>query len=351
MTNNSCGPGNTSISSIPSFCIHIEDRILALWFAVMIVLCVLAATFNVILLVILCRVKKHRSGTGLLIAHLLVTGILMSAHYLVHALLVYANDAWHITRHVHTCTVVHYLLTGTMYANSWTEAALGVNRFIATTCPHRYKSWTGRNITLAMIGLCWAIAFGTVLPMCFGRLGRFYASPWGQCTLQTTSTAGTWIMSVNTYVPYVSVSIAVTAVVGQILVRRFTQRYHTAVDPMPAPRILRQKHQQRVHNKRQLRVAGMLLLSFLFTVLCNLPLPVMVGQYYKVYMGNPLFRLWLRVGFLLQYLGTPLIFLVCNRDYRRSFTQIRKRRITPNDPSEFVEPRMPVHLSPLDTPV
>ncbi|OWA54434.1 hypothetical protein BV898_18838 [Hypsibius exemplaris] len=68
---------------------------LKLWFAVFISICMLGVLNNILLLIIISGTKKLRSGTGILILHLLVACLLMCViHYPILGILIYGNNYW-----------------------------------------------------------------------------------------------------------------------------------------------------------------------------------------------------------------------------------------------------------------
>ncbi|OQV12181.1 hypothetical protein BV898_13523 [Hypsibius exemplaris] len=77
--------------------------------------------------------------------------------------------------------------------------------------------------------------------------------------------------------------------------------------------------------QRRLQMAKMLLLTFAWTVLCNVPYFVLVGQFGWVLNADPISGLWQQVLSTSQYAFTPCILLLSNVEYRSRLLQILRR--------------------------
>ena len=74
----------------------------------------------------------------------------------------------------------------------------------------------------------------------------------------------------------------------------------------PAPVVVDKVGQQQIMFRRQVKVAGMLLLVFLFNFIITLPMSLLNTFYFEAYTRLPLLRLWIRVLVMIQYSFTPV---------------------------------------------
>lgn len=286
------------------------ECLLTSWLSVMLVITVCGTVSNTVLLIIIGRSKRLRSGTGFLIFHLLATGLLMCGiHYPIHIVLVYGSNYW-FTLPANICSYVYYLLIVTKYANNWFEAWLGVNRFVAAVCPLFYSNLTTPKFAVFIVAFSWLFSALTVLPYCMNYLGVFTVSLLGQCVMRSTSVTGIALQSFNSYAPYAVVCFATVAIVGKTLLRKWHARVPQAAPVIPAPVGLRWRKPilQRLLFHRRTNPARMLFLSFVFCVLCNLPTSVMTSISFSAAFSSyvPLLRIYLHVCLLSQYAFTPV---------------------------------------------
>ncbi|OQV13080.1 hypothetical protein BV898_12621 [Hypsibius exemplaris] len=122
----------------------------------------------------MARSKRLRVGTGFLIFHLVLTGLVMCLiHYPIHIFLVYGSNYWFKVPDV---CYIYYFLVVTKYTNAWFEAWLGINRFFAAILPSYYPALTTRRFSILMVTSSWLVSAITMLPFCWKRLGLFTLS-------------------------------------------------------------------------------------------------------------------------------------------------------------------------------
>ncbi|OWA49924.1 hypothetical protein BV898_14458 [Hypsibius exemplaris] len=271
----------------------VPKETLIAWAAVMLILCLFGVIFNAILIGVIAASRRLRQGTGVLILNLIITCFLMCGiHYPLHTLLVMGRNFWAFSPE-QSCIAAHYLLNVTNFTYNWADASLGINRVIATIFPGYYHAWTSRRVGWITIVLCWGISAGTNLPFCFGRWNGWYSvSNLGQCGMTIRGSSAVWVMSANTYVPYGIVTFATVVVVGKLLLRWLGQTVGQAA-------------QQALLFRRRLNLAKTLLLSFLFSLLCSIPLPIVSGFYPWAYGMVPSLSLWFRVLMVSQSVFSP----------------------------------------------
>ncbi|OQV22756.1 hypothetical protein BV898_03193 [Hypsibius exemplaris] len=318
-------------NSSPSPNTHERDG-LTLWFAVMLSISSIGILCNALLITVIARSQKLRSGTGFLILNLSFTCIAMcTLNYPVHVILVYGHHFW-FTPHPNACTLAHYFTVMTTYANNWSEACLGVNRFVATILPHQYRTFTMWQACLSMGIFTWLIGALSLIPFCTREVGYFTTSSQGQCGLLATTKLGTWLVSFNSYAPYVVVGTAVLSILSKMARRKVRS---VGVEPVVTcekrSRTTDNARQQKLMYRRQINIAGMLLLCFIFNIATTLPMSLLNTFYYELYNRIPLLRLWMRIFVLIQYSFTPMIFFGCNKDYRQGLRNLTGHRAARNN--------------------
>ncbi|OWA52611.1 hypothetical protein BV898_17059 [Hypsibius exemplaris] len=291
---------NISENNQTAWRFHSERSSLTVWFATFVAFSLFGILTNGILFSVIIRSRALRSGAGLLILHVLANGFVENAvHNPIHGILIYGDNVWFVRPHG-ICTYVHVLMGFTQFANNWAEASLAVNRLVAVIFPFAYKVWSTRKVTGMMIVLSWLISVASYLPNCFGVGGQFYATEQGQCTVQIFNKFGSFLVAVAVYVPYGIVGIITVFLFLFMYVRGFGGYRGRGAPWRPGS-------QQDVLYRRRLTVTNMLLMSFLFDVMCAVPLPIFLASFPSVYAGNPLLRLWLRSCLALQYPITPVM--------------------------------------------
>ncbi|OQV25509.1 hypothetical protein BV898_00449 [Hypsibius exemplaris] len=274
------------------------------WSAVLLATSVFGVISNGVLLGVIGRSRTLRSGTGILISHVVVAQLLMCAvHFPVHVFLVYGKNFWSITYPAHTCTYAYFPNLATVFAIGWSEATLAVNRLIATVCPYHYPTWTTRRVGFAMVAACWVISCGTLLPFCFGVGGVFGSSSLGQCAaLKSSFITYSVIFSVNAYAPYTIVGVIAVTIICKVCAKKLAKKYTVAPDVTDPPVGLR----TRALFRQRLNLAGMLFVSFLFSVVCSQPVALSNTLFPAYQKSDPLFSLWLVLARLIQYSLSPV---------------------------------------------
>ncbi|OQV24149.1 hypothetical protein BV898_02099 [Hypsibius exemplaris] len=133
-----------------------------------------------------------------------------------------------------------------------------------------------------------------------------------------TNFLGNFLLGFNAFTSYVIVGIVVLAVLGKIIWRRFAADRSSAVQVVAAneenieAEQPQETPQQRKAYMKQLRMAVILLASFIFCALCNLPRSV-ASSYFSQYTSHmPVLLLWLRliVGIQFAFLPTPCSIMI-----------------------------------------
>ncbi|OWA52610.1 hypothetical protein BV898_17058 [Hypsibius exemplaris] len=312
---NTSALNNSTLYNVSS----VERSSLRVWFATFLAFSIVGIFTNGLLFLVIIRSQTLGSGAGVLILHVITNCFITCAvHNPIHCILIYGDHVW-FARPRDICKYVHFLLGLTQFANNWAEASLAVNRLVAMIFPFAYKTWSTRKVG-----------------------GKFYATEKGQCTIQIFGKLGGILTVVAIYVAYGIVGVIAVVVFLVMYVRSFRGHHGDSVQ-RPGPR------QVIVHQRRRI-VTKMLLISFLFDVMCmyvmcTIPQPMILASLPAIYADNPLLRLWLRSCLVLQFPTTPVILFACNDDYRSHLWRWMRsmktcfrlkgsnQRVTPKDPT------------------
>ncbi|OQV11476.1 hypothetical protein BV898_14205 [Hypsibius exemplaris] len=312
--------GNRTLVTSLALSSELSRLAVQIWASVILLISFAGIICNAFLFLVIARSKRLRAGTGFLILNLVFACLLASTvNYPLHALMVVGKTFW-FPLPGSVCNYTHYIMSITAYANNWFEAFLGINRFVATVCPHGFRSWTSARVCLVISIFCWTFGAVTTLPFCFGMGAQFLVSDFGQCRGLVTSSLGVALLSLNTYLPYGIVAIAIVPVLSKLFALQLA-KWRSRMIARPEA-IFGETSQQRALLRRRLTVARMLLLSFLFCLACNLPLSIASSFFTEAYGRIPLLSLWLRVFLVFQYAATPVIFFACNDDYRHNLRRL-----------------------------
>ncbi|OWA52605.1 hypothetical protein BV898_17053 [Hypsibius exemplaris] len=283
---------------LPETALNLKRSALTAWFAPFFAFSLLGILTNGILFTVIIRSRTLRSGAGVLILHVIANCFITSAiHNPIHGILVYGDNFW-FARPRDICKYVHFLMGFTQFANNWAEASLAVNRLVAVVFPFAYKAWSTRKVTGIMIIICWFISTACLIPYLFEVGGKFYSTAQGQCTIEISDKLGGILTIIAVYLPYGIVGLISVLVVSVMYVRALRGRSQDRT-PLPGTR-------QAVIYRKRLIVTKMLLVSFLFDVMCTVPNPIILASFPTLYASSPLLRLWLRSCLALQFPVTPV---------------------------------------------
>ncbi|OQV12178.1 hypothetical protein BV898_13521 [Hypsibius exemplaris] len=148
----------------------------------------------------------------------------------------------------------------------------------------------------------------------------------GQCGQSITNEAFQRLYVVATYTPHVIAG-------GGSLLIVWKAYFAARVRLNPSVNEWSEKTQRTL--QRRLRMAKMLLLTFAWTMFCNVPYFVIVGQFAWLLDANPISGLWQQVASTSQYAFTPCILLLSNMEYRtrllRILDKVKKRNQVESD--------------------
>ena len=269
---------------------------ITLWFIVTTLISFIGALLLIILLVSSVQQKEHRTGTRILIVHLMLLQLLLLGFtYPVVNIQSYfaVLDGVNITTVTHRplihCPSAMFLLIAGRHAESWASLLLAVNRFAATVFPHLYRKLVTRKALTVMIVVPWCVGLSANVPLWFG-VGLQYVTgrPYSMCTVRETDIYAIGWATIGVYVP-----IAFTGLIyGFLLVRlmlgrnRITNRApQIALELMGRSSVSTVRLQAvRLGNcatvrARQFVLTKMLLWSFFWYAACFLPGPLITAAF------------------------------------------------------------------------
>jgi hypothetical protein len=189
------------------------------------------------------------------------------------------------------CPILLMLHIGTMHAEIWASLLLAINRYIAIALPHYYKKCLSWNSLVTMIVLPWLIGVGNTVPLYFGIGMNFsMVRPYGYCDARVIEVVyGTIWVTIGAYIPMVLMGVVYLTLFIRLAIRRYKmqgQIEHLSGRKKPKSRLKSTK------NERQISMATMLVVSYLWFCLCFLPGPVLATSFHLIYVQDFMLALW-----------------------------------------------------------
>ena len=281
---------------------------LQIWVSVMLTFGFCGGALSYILAAtILCQ-RSLRSGSGILIAHTLLTeGTLLFVSFPL--LTVQTFIARHNPPSVTTCHVVAWIYYVILQATHWTEMLIAVNRFVAVILPHHYRAMTGKRATISMIVACWTICIVNMTLPLFNVAAQIDSNNfWKSCTMRGLKGQGQvflFLVSFNAYIPIGVEGTLYLVMFCVIFSRRAAGKSHSRVDT-GTPQMLASKVAEVQRLERRLRLAKMLFVGFIVPAICSLLTPIMAAAW-PPYVTYPLLHLTLRAVLVVGYAIHPVI--------------------------------------------
>ncbi|OQV22584.1 hypothetical protein BV898_03409 [Hypsibius exemplaris] len=305
---------------------HARQTELIAWGTVTLSLSFLGAVNNLLVLLVTWPDAGSKFGLNLLIFHFVAVNLFMCLMGIPISviLILLKRDGYFIPPNICNFFQAVYGLGATLV--NWSDSMLAVNRCLALFIPHHYRSLTNKAATLAVLIFMWAIGLAGMLPMSFGVGGQLLLSDLGQCgTFPAVGRLGMFLMSLVSYFPF---SVTGTGAL-LILLKMSGMARHRVVSHVGASANNGGAGAVRGRKVilRHLKMAKILLLTFLWSAFCNMPWGVTVVVFPWLYRQNPVEILWLRTCFTCQYGFTPCILLLGNAEWRGKLMRIMKREI------------------------
>ncbi|XP_055356179.1 uncharacterized protein LOC129601408 [Paramacrobiotus metropolitanus] len=307
-------------NSLPAWRTYSNE--LTAWFTIMLIFCILGGFFNTCLFLIIITSQKLRSGSGYLIAHLLLTNAVLCS---VHMLILSVSTYFYAPVNPLSDTFCQHTLLwyyASLDSVNYTSLLIGINRLIAIIFPHHYPHLTTKPVTFSMVLFPWMIGFTLALLVYF-RQGAVFQStpPWGTCGVAPAPETVTY-----TVITHLAATVPITALggvylliflhVGVEIVRR--QRQVVAAEAVKEVR-------KRVVFRRRWRSVRMLFVSYVWYTCCLMPAPIAAGVFAGAYTSQPVLALFLRALLLFGYATIPVVCLSINADYKNRCRMVLSR--------------------------
>ncbi|OWA53947.1 hypothetical protein BV898_18371 [Hypsibius exemplaris] len=300
-----------------------KQRELSAWIATTLIISFFGVLNNILTLRVIWSVKLRKPGVSLLIFHFVAVNLLMCLVTLPTAILVVMGkrDGWFMIAG-NSCSYFAVLYTINVSVVNWSDAGLAANRLVALYLPHRYRAWTRPAVSLAIILCCWLICVVIALPFTLSAGGQgTVRSGLGMCNITPRGRFGDFLLSTHTYVPY-----AISGIGSLLILWKFFSVSRLRNGDVAPYRTGHVVARHRMRTQRRLNMAKIVLLNFLWSVVCAFPGYVINSAFAFLYYKDPVGVLWVRTSAACQYVFTPCIFLLSNPEYQRRLRGLVNRR-------------------------
>ncbi|OWA54011.1 hypothetical protein BV898_18434 [Hypsibius exemplaris] len=275
-------------------------------------LCLVGLVSSVACFIAVLTFPPLKRSTNHLVANLVVINIVLSATvYPVTIVSIIHRQYAELPVKFCDWTVYTFFVLNSLI---WQESLVAVNRFVAIIYPHRYSAFSGKK------GVACTIISGYAIPFCLSLYpltahAPVYVSspPFGSCRYDPRGKGlyAAFNSVLGSYVP-----MALTGVCYFIIfASSFIKRHRTVTVQLPA---LGPPSTQ----ARRFRVAVMLCVSFLWSLLGYLPQPVITAFYKDLYTRYPATFFLARYASLMGVAGSTIIYGFLNRDYRKGMCAV-----------------------------
>ncbi|OQV16131.1 hypothetical protein BV898_09766 [Hypsibius exemplaris] len=195
---------------------------------------------------------------------------------------------------------------------NWTEVCLAFNRLVAICFPHHYAYLKPKKAIVICLLFAWAMAFLAALPATYAWPGRQPLTKAAilSCSILQAGPASQFVTSWETFIPYsIAGLMSITILVKAALMKR--KRHIGDVNSKTDKR-------QMTTHKRRMKLAFMLVASFVWNCICNMPFLIITTGMAYLLKANPSLGLWVRLLRSFQVAISPLVFFMFNVEYRRT---------------------------------
>ncbi|OQV15811.1 hypothetical protein BV898_10063 [Hypsibius exemplaris] len=301
---------NRSTSSSPlSYGKYVE---LMLWIGLTASISFLGLLLNLAGLTVTFWKRTAESIFNLLMSHYVAISLVNClVNFPVHVFMVLAKWYGHSIP-PDACRTIQFFFAFGCAVSNWADVCLSVNRFVAIVFPLHYRWWTQRSVNLAMVAFGWLLCAAAILPLSFGLGGSMPLLRTGQCGFLPVGKWGMLVTSITAYIPYGIIAGTSLTIWMKIITVQRARNQVQAVDGSHAIKPMG-------ISRRRLVVARMLLMTTVWSALCNIPWGVIQFSFPGLYVTDPISVLWLRTVQVLQFGAFPVILYATNEDYRKRF--------------------------------
>ncbi|OQV23083.1 hypothetical protein BV898_03129 [Hypsibius exemplaris] len=342
-----------NISSSPLHAIHVSKAAAVGWFGFSVICCFIGSTSLLLLLATSFHVKRLRTGSNLLVIHLVLIDLLnCGISFPINIITTY--QALTIDGHPShpvrlDCRHFLYMTFTLIHAETWAGLALAINRFVALTQPHHYRRLTSKVGLTLLIAIPWLAGLGLNLPTYLELVELtfiFQNAPIERCTMGGLSSGyGKILALINSFIPYGLMGVIYIVLGGTLLVKSFRLKIGNWLNGAQANEATTAARVARVRRGLLVKI---LIVTYLWHCLCFLPPPILLSSFPSLARRYVVFwQLWLvKTLALCGYMVTPFAFLALNADYRKGLKSLLlcRRVIRPQPPNRkpFSSPTGPL---------
>ncbi|OQV22586.1 hypothetical protein BV898_03411 [Hypsibius exemplaris] len=306
---------SSSFPSFPKLAKAKQAELLA-WICVTLIISLVGAFNNIVVLMATIPKRGAKSGLVFLIFHFISVNLFMCLIAIPVSIVLILVKRAGIPLRPDSCIYFQAFYSTGAIVVKWADAGLALNRCVALFLPHRYKGWTTKTTTVGMVLFAWIPSLLAQIPLSFGVGGTLKLQELGQCAAIPKGQLGSFLQTaLGTGVPLSLTGLGCVLIVIKVILM-CRSRGHM-IGPKNGPEC-----KQARRMLRHIKMAKLLLVTFLWTALCNLPWAVVSSNYPSANSENPVSVLWLRTCFVIQYGLTPCILLFGNEEYRARLKQL-----------------------------
>jgi hypothetical protein len=272
------------------------------------------AANNFFCLMVTIKNRSLRSRSGFLIANLFLVNMLLCINSAISIIVMNLDPSDSIvTTFKVYCPFQMLIITTLGFTNTWTDVFVAINRFAAICLPHQYHIMTGKKVLIAMIAYCWIASFTCGLLTATVMLSESIGLIAKGCKVIKRNYAGILIGYYGIYLPYVLIGLAIFAILAKIISGRFHQFMTGSVVP----------EELRVSQERRLKKARMLLVVYMWGIICFMP-SILVYDVFAYYLQKyPLVGFSTRIISSCNYALIPVIIpKLCSKNGWNELTVI-----------------------------
>jgi hypothetical protein len=285
----------------------VEQTELLTWVIFTAIISFVGAFNNILVLLVTWPRNRGTSGLNLLIFHFVSVNLFMCfINIPVSVLMVEGHRAGYVVPSS-ICNYIQAIYNIVSGVTNWADASLAINRCIALFFPHNYRMWSTKYVNLSLMTFAWIVSSVAVLPMSFGIGGSMNLLPLGECAHQPYGFLGRCLTGLVVLAPF--------SVAGGGSALILWKSYKISRNRVAA---ISSDGNRRV----VLRRLRMMLFTFLWTVICNVPSGVLILNLPSLFVRVPTTVLWLRTCSSTQYGFTPVSLLFRNLALRSNRHQL-----------------------------
>lgn len=265
------------------------------WFAVMVTICIIGASANLLLLLVIRLTKRVFSGSEILIFCLILFELLSCAVTTpLYTMSVYFAESAPLSQTF--CNYATLINNGSLRIRYVLEAFLAFNRFSALLFPLHYPKIAKLSVIYGMIVVASSVIVFDFL-LFYPVLGRIVvALPFASCGFSVYSHFGP-LYIITSYIALAFTGVCYLAALLSILVKKMmTQKQ---IVPQVQGRSV-------VNTQKRVKITAILLSAFLWRTTCYLPAWLLVSAFPMLLYKDPTLVFVLRILYLIASATSPV---------------------------------------------